>query len=514
LQRADDAERALIQAGYARGVGGAPDGTALERHAATGALWTISTSLGARIIGLSGTLLLTHFIAPRAYGEVSLAAVVIQTAQAVSSCGISQYIVSRPRGGREAAFHATFYSTALGVLALAAVTVGRSAIGDAVGAPGMAAYVPGLAIAGLLERVGMIQDRILIRDMRFRSLGLQRSLGEVVYAGVTVALAWAGWGAGAMVWGSIVRSAVRLATLSATTPRRAWLSPCAITWARTRDLFAFGLPMSIASVAAFGARRWDNLVFGSLFGEATAGIYNLAYNLADIPATQIGETIGDVLVPSFAHMDSESRRRAALLRSMRLLLLIVAPLSLGLGVVAPTLVRAFFDARWAAVGPMLTLLSALSVVRPIGWIGASYLQVKDRPRAIMVLEITKTGGLLAAIALLGRLGPLAACAAVGLAFTINSFGYFWVIRRVDGVSLRDQIGPLARPVLATAPMVLAVLGARHAVARLGGAPAMVALGVELCVGAAAFVPSALLLAPADARDLLGLVRKAMGRRAG
>jgi len=508
VQRADDADSVLSAE--------KPDdpaaSSALARRATLGAVWTISTSVGSRTVGLAGTLLLTRFLAPDVYGEISLAAVIIQTAQTVSSCGLSQYLVSKPHEGREAAFHATFYFTLLGVLALGLAVIFREPLGLAIGAPGIARYIPGLALAGLLERVGTVQDRILVRDMRFREVGLLRSLGEVTYAVMTVALAWAGWGATAVIGGSIVRAAVRLLSLSLITPRREWLSPSRLTVARTRELFAFGLPMSVAVLAGFGSRRWDNLLFGGLFGEATAGLYNLAYNLADIPATQIGETIGDVLVPSFAQMDSDERRSAALLRSMRLLMLIVAPLALGLGTIAPTLTRALFDPRWAEVAPMLTLLSALSVVRPIGWIGASYLQVKNRPRAIMLLEITKTCGLLAAIVLLGRLGPLWACAAVGIAFALGSFGYFWIIRGTDGLPLRAQILPLLPPLLACAPMVLAVLAARRGIAALGGAPATLDLAAELLVGALVFVPSALLLAPTASRDLIGLLRTVLPRR--
>src|SRR6185503_4084941 len=107
---------------------------------------------------------------------------------------------------------------------------------------------------------------------------------------------WAGLGGAALIWAAIARSVVRVASLSVTTPRRAWLEPCRITWKRTRELFAFGLPMSVATLMSFGSRRWDNILIGRHFGPSVAGLYNQAYNLADIPATQIGETIGDVLV--------------------------------------------------------------------------------------------------------------------------------------------------------------------------------------------------------------------------
>jgi lipopolysaccharide exporter len=490
-------------------------------------VWTVVTSVGARAVGLAGTLLLTRFLDPGEYGEVSLASVVILTATTFSNCGLSQYIVSKPDAGRAAAFHATFYFTVLGLCALAVALALGGPIGALIQAPGIGRWLPGLALAAVLERVGTVQDRILVRDMRFRAVGLLRSLGEVVYSVGSVGLAATGvgrwWGGGeAVVIASIARSAVRLVALATVTPRREWLSPCAITWKKTRELFAFGLPMSVATLAGFGSRRWDNLVFSSHFGQGAAGVYNLAYNLADIPATQIGETIGDVLVPSFAQMESGPRRRRALLLALRQMMLLVAPLAFGLGAVAPALTRTFFDQRWQGIQVELALLSVLSAVRPIGWIGSSYLQVEDRPRPIMILESVKTVGVVVMMHLAAVLAPRLsgggrlgagedwACVAVGLAFGLNALGYMAVLRKKDGIPVREQLAQVAPPMVACAPMVAAVTAVEHALE--GAAPPGVRLLVEIAVGALVFVPSALVLAPGTARELVSLLRTALRKR--
>jgi lipopolysaccharide exporter len=331
-----------------------------------------------------------------------------------------------------------------------------------------------------------------------------------------------GGGGNAVVIGSVARSAVRLVALTAVTPRREWLTPCAITWKGTRELFAFGLPMSVATLAGFGSRRWDNLVFSRDFGQAAAGVYNLAYNLADIPATQIADTIGDVLVPSFAQMDGGARRREAFLLSLRQMTLLVAPLALGLGAVAPAVTAAFFDQRWQGIEIELTVLSVLSAVRPIGWIGSSYLQVADRPRAIMILELCKTAGVVALMhafavgaprllgAGAGRLGAGEpwACAAVGIVFALNALGYMWVIQKQDAIPVTTQLAQVAPPLVACAPMVVAVVALERALS--GAAPAGVRLLVEVAVGALVFVPSAWALAPGTARELVALIGKAVG----
>ncbi len=495
--------------------------------AARGAFWTVFTSSASRVVGLAGTLLLTRFLGPEEYGEVSLASVVMMTANTFSNCGLSQYLVSKPDAGRAAAFHATFYFTLLGVLAIALALAFGASFGVFIHAPGLGRFLPGLALAAVLERVATIQDRIQVRDMRFTSVGLLRSLGEIVYSSASVGLAaWgqgAWWGGGnAVVLASVARSVVRLVALSATTPRREWLEPCRITWKQTRELFAFGLPMSVATLAGFGSRKWDNLVFSHHFGQAAAGIYNLAYNLADIPASQIGETIGDVLVPSFAKIDSDERRRRALALAMRQMTLLVAPLAFGLGAVAPTLAL-ILGPRWAEIDLELMILSVLSVVRPIGWIASSYLQVKNRPRIIMVLETVKTAALVVLMhlfavhgphpAFLGRLGSgeCWACAAVGVVFALNSLSYMLVFKKIDGIPLSTQLAQLYPPVLACIPMVVAVVALRHV---FSDAHPWLRLPLEVILGAAVFVPSALLTAPAATRELVSLIRAALTRRRG
>jgi PST family polysaccharide transporter len=317
-----------------------------------------------------------------------------------------------------------------------------------------------------------------------------------------------------VVIASVARSVARLVTLSAVTPRREWLEPCRITWARTRDLFSFGLPMAVATLASVGSRRWDNLVFSHHFGQGAAGIYNLAYNLADIPATQIAETLGDVMVPSFAEMEPGRRRRKALLLGLRQMMLLVAPLAFGLGAVAPALVRTFFDRRWARIEVELTILSVLSAVRPIGWIGSAYLQVEDRPRAIMILEIVKTVAVVVVMHLFAgwmprRFGPGEswACVAVGLVFAADALLYMAVIRSTSRIPFRAQLAALAPPILACVPMVAVVAALEGILA--GVAPPGLRLAVEIAAGAVVFVPSALLLAPGTSREFLALLAAAL-----
>jgi lipopolysaccharide exporter len=483
--------------------------------AARGAAWTILTGIGSRFVGLFGTLWLTYYLAPEVQGEVSDAFIVVLTAHQLSTLGVQQYLVAGPEPEKGLAWHVTVFQFFLGIVAFGLVILLRDAFSGVLHAPTMGQYVPGLAAAMFIERFGTVPERLLSRQMKFRTIGLGRTLGEMAYTAVSVAFAWRGFGGMAIVYGNIVRSILYLVVLARATPRAAWLSPTPLSFAMLRPALRYGLPLWVGAFATFVSRRWDNLVVSGLFGAQVVGEYNLAYNLADIPATQVGEQIGDVLFPSFSRMEPEERK-LALIRSTGLLALVVFPLAVGLGAVAPTLVHVMLRPEWYGVAPMLVILSALSVTRPVGWTIQAYLQASQRPRASMWLGLAKIAFLMTAMVVLGKVTnePLWACGAVGIAFGLHSLASMFVVSHDDGVSVWTLLGRCAPPLLATLPMAAAVYGVRVAMARTGIVPPVVGLVVELVTGGLAYVASAFVLARGSALEFTNLLREEIRRRRG
>ena len=485
----------------------------LVRDTVRGALWTIGAGMGSRALGLAGTLIITRFVAPAEYGEVTVAAVLAMTANQLSTIGWGQYLVSRPDAPRSMAFHVTTFHVCLGVLALGALVFGSPLLGRLFDAPGMGRFLPGLALAVALDRIAFVPERILVRDLRFGRLGATRTAGDLAHTAVSIGSAALGLGALAIVLGNLARSLVRLVVFVGSVERRDWLQGSRINWEESRRLLAFGVPMSLGALCEFATRRWDNLLVSHLFGPGPTGMYNLAYNLADVPAIQVGEQIGDVLLPSFARMN-EQRRPDAFVRSLALLALVVFPLAVGLGVVAPTLVATIFDARWREIGPMLVLLSALSVARPVGWTVASYLQARQLPRSILMLEAFKLALLVTCIVTIGRRSPLWTCAAVGVAFGCHALASLWVVKKNDGIALGRTLGALLPALGACLLMAAAVLLVRGGL--LSGAqplrPAF-RLAIEVLTGAIAYVLCALLLARRASQELLDKVRVGLKPRA-
>lgn len=485
----------------------------LARKAVRGAALTIASSMGARAVGVVGTLIVTRYLAPEEVGEVGVATIIAMTATWLSYLGFGQYAIVKGQGadGHEATFHATFFHLLFGAFAFAVCIAMSEWFAARFDAPAVAIYLPGMVVAMAIRRLAFMPDKVLVRNLRFRAVAASVALGELAYTATAVGLVVRGWGGEAIVVGNIVQSCVILAIVVAAAGFSEWLRPCKLTWQRTRDLFRFGLPMGIASLAHNAARYWEKLVFAKVFDTGTLGLYNLGYNLADIPAAQVGENLSSVILPSMAKMEP-AKRPAALVRSTALLGLIIFPMAVGLGVVSESLIAVVLNEEWQGVAPFLTILSVISVFRPLNWAVSSYLQTQDRTAILAVLEVVQVGVLLGAILLLALLGPLWACAGVGVAFAFQAVALAASVVRTDGVPAGQFLGGFLRPFVASAVMGAAVLGVRYGLRAAGIDSPVISLVAELAVGVVAYVPAAFVFAPATARDFIGLIKSSFLKR--
>jgi PST family polysaccharide transporter len=479
----------------------------LRQRAVRSAAWTLPTSVGTRALGLLGTLLLARYLAPNEYGVVMAAVIVATTASSATTFGVGIYLVANPEISRAERFHASCWFLATGVAALLATMLLAGPLERWSGAPGLARFLPVLILSTFLERIYYVPERILVRNLRFRRLSLGSAAGELTYTVVTITCAAYGAGAMAIAWGSLARSVVRFAAVVPAVDIREWLQPHRLHLATLRGVVGHGVSVSVATILAFGVRRWDNLLISRYFGAGSMGAYNYAYNLADTPATAIGDQLSDIVAASFPHVD-QRRRAEALVNACTLVSMILFPLSIGLAAVAPTVVATFFDPRWSDVAAMLMALAALSIARPPASILASYFYASRRPGVVLGLECATLVGLVAAIPTVGRAGINWACACVGAVFALRTLGGLWVVRRQDGVPLSAFLLPMAKPLAVCIVMAAGVSAARL---ELAGLTPPIRLLVEIAVGAAIYVGGVLLVARSSCHELLHAVRAALPR---
>jgi lipopolysaccharide exporter len=485
----------------------------LARKAARGALWTIVSSMGGRAVGVLGTLVMTRFLLPDQIGEVSDATIIAMTANWVTIWGFGQYSVVKGRGedAAEVRWHATVAYMVLGAISLGLVALFGGRLAPFFDAPKAAGYIPGMALALYIRRLGAMPERVLTQNMQFRASGMALVFGEVVFTITALSLAALGWGGWSIVVAKIVQSIVAVIVLVRASGIASWATPTPLRWGRFQDMLKFGLPLGVQGIASGASRYWDNLAISYYFGPGATGAYNQAYNLADIPAIQVGEQIALVLLPSMAALPPERRPRA-LERSTAMLSMIIFPLAVGLGLVAYPLIDLVLpNNSWQQVAPLLTVLACLSIFRPITWVLSAYLEAESKTTRLMGLELAKVVVLIAAIAVLQQWGLRAASGAVGIAFGLTAItGIALVV--TEGPSPKRLLIGFLQPLAACVAMGVVVYGVHVGLVAIGLDHPAVLLVAMIVAGAASYVAAAFVLARETARDLIALLKQALKRK--
>ena len=483
----------------------------VAKQAARGVAWYMALGVTTRVLQLAGTLIVTHFIAPEAYGAVTAASISVATASAITSFSFGQFMIAK-KSPPELCAQAAIVHVGLGLLAIPVVFLLRGALAQMWGTPALGQYLLGFSLSMLvIDRARYVPERLLIRAMRFRAVATINGLGEIAFTVAALATAWA-WGGYAIVFANLVRAVLTAAMFLWTAPRAEWFVRARLRAPDVRALLGYGLPIMVAIITDTLTKRWDNAVVSWLFGAGVMARYQLAYSLAEMPISHVAEHIGEVLMPTFSRMEEDQRARAAV-RAAALMGVIVSPLGVGLGAIAPDVVATFFKNEWQQMmGTMLMILSVMTVFRPMPWSAIAYAQAVQRTQVVMWSSFGRAIVVLSLVAAFGHVGgPYWACVGAGAGYAVHSLATIIGACRATGLAPLPYLLGVARPLVACAPMFAAVLYAARVLAGVG-VPPWLSLAVQIAVGGVVYVVAVFVVCRREALELLRMGRDAVGRR--
>ncbi|HYG25742.1 MAG TPA: oligosaccharide flippase family protein [Caulobacteraceae bacterium] len=441
---------------------------------------------------------LARLLEPEAFGIVALAMPFILLAQMLSDAGMGTALAREREPSHE--LESTVFWLALGVgltttLVIAAASAPLAAAFDQ---PNLAPILATLSIIMTIGSSLSVANARVTRSRRFEIFAVGELIASVLSAAVAITAALNGWGA----W-SLVASQLTLWIAKAL-----WLWPVtrfvplpACRPALARSYVAFGLHTVGANIADFGSKNLAPLVIGGALGVTAVGHYTLGWQLNRIPDAIIS---GPVYMSVFAAVAAAEAGRAELvLRPLRLLVVVLAPVFAGLALVADLIVPIVLGDQWHATAPVLAALAPAGFLLCLFSIASSALLAMGRADRQFRLTVTLGLAVLAGAALGARFGLPGVGLGVSAACLVMAPAYVRALTRELGIRPAQLFAGMAAPIAAAAGMALVVLLVRR---EIGGLPEAAQLAVAIAAGALAYAAALLALGRrrvlADVRTLL------------
>lgn len=451
--------------------------TQMKDKVLKGLFWKILENGGAQGIQFIIAIILARLLSPAEYGLVGIIMIFITIANVVVQSGFSTALIQKRRTD-ERDFSSVFYfSLAIALVMYLILYACAPAIGGFYRNQVLTPIVRVLAVVLFPGAVISVQTAYVSRKMEFKGL-FKATMGAVVVSGgVSIWMAWEGFGVWAMVGQQIAYYLTLMCGLFLSV---SWRPRLLFAMESIRSTLGFGWKLLCASLIDTLFNNLYGLMMGKIYNETLLGAYNRGDQFPKLIVNNLGTAIQSVLLPAFSSRQGDiAQVRSMVRRAIRTSSYLVLPMLFGLFAVADTMVLALLGEKWLICVPYLRIMCVAYSFWPIHITNLQAINAVGRSDVFLKLEvIKKTVGILGL--LIGiRYSPVVLVSIkAGIDF-LCTFINAWPNKKLLGYSIGSQW----RDIMPSMAVSLAMCAAVYAMQFILPGGAWVKLVLQIGAGA-------------------------------
>ncbi|MGH2853319.1 MAG: oligosaccharide flippase family protein [Solirubrobacteraceae bacterium] len=365
--------------GDMRAAGDARAAEDLRAAAMHGVRWSSIARPTAEFLLLGSMVVLARLIPPAEFGRYAVALIGQELAYVITAEGVGSALVQRKLLRREHLQAGMALGLLTGLVLAGLMLVVASLAIDPIFGSRTAQFVRLVSPLCLIAAAGTVSMALLRRRMAFRRLSEIEVASTLVRVVTCIALALAGLGGAALIYGmlasTLAMTAIAWASAPPPLPR--------LHLKAARELLDYGFSASMAAASWVGFRNSDYAIVGARLGVVPAGLYFRAYTLAVDYQKKVSMVMGQVGFPLLARTRGAAELAEMRRQMVRLLTIALFPLLVLLAIGAPVLVPFLFGPKWAAAAEPTQILAvggaATLVIDAVGTV----LMANGRTRALL-----------------------------------------------------------------------------------------------------------------------------------
>ena len=361
-------------------------------------------------------------------------------------------------------------------------------VADFFNVPNGAPIVRVLGVSFIIKYLGNAHDALAQKDLRFRARLVPEVGLAAIKAGVSLVLAWRGFGAWSLGWGHLAGVATSTILRWVVVP---WRPSFRLPMDLVKPMLRYGRGIIIVNVLAAITHHADLAVVGRILGTTALGLYQMASKVPETTIVVLLWVMSKVLFPAFSKMHAEGQSlRTPYLMASRYISAVTMPASIGLLLLARPVILVFLGEKWLAAAPILGALAVFAGLRALSTHAGDVLKATGRSQLLARLSIVKAILIIPALLFGARWGAAGVAWGLSIATAVGTLMTLIVASRIIDVRATAIVAALTPSAIATAimaaPVILWVRWSMHL-------PAIVQVIGGTIIGAAVYALVLLLL---------------------
>jgi len=428
---------------------------------ARGAVWMLLFKFIDRGIGFLSTLILARILTPDNFGVVAMAMSFIALLELVGAFGFDMALIQRPDATTAHYNTAWTFNVLFGVVVGVLMLLFAGPVAEFYRHEELANVIRALAISSFLQGFGNIGVVAFRKDLEFHKEFKFLLSKRLITFPVTITLAFLLRNYWALVVGIISGRLLELFISYRVHPYRP-----RFTLSAAQDLLHFSKWLLVLNILGFLKERASDFIVGRMGGARALGLFNVTYELANLPGTELVAPINRAVYPAYAKIAND---KAALQREylsvMGMISLIAIPAVAGLAATAKMIIPVALGPKWLDAVPILQMLAFFGITQVMQSNAYALCLAAGRANVYSAIQALHVILLITLLIVFMRWRGLNGAA----------FGYlltalvmlpvtFAVVLRMLAIRLSAFLAHIWRPLLSAACMFAAVVAFSHNVA--------------------------------------------------
>ena len=335
----------------------------LTQSAVSGTAWSGVSTAGRQVLSIASVATVARLLGPNAYGVMGMANLLIAFILNFRDLGTGSSIIQRPTISNRFLSSVFWLNFIIGLALAGFVCIASPVVASFFKTPALIPILCTISISFWLTSWGVVQNSLLIREMKFRALAGADIAAAVVSYLVALSFAYRGYGVWSLVFANLANS---MTACVGYWIGSGWKPTFEFDKVEVRSIAGFSLNLSGFGLVNYFSNNADNITVGKVLGKAALGDYQMSYNLMLTTIQNISSVIAQSTFPAFARIQNDNERfRLAYIRSCMLIALITFPVMAGLGVVADPMIRTILGTKWVGAIRVFQILAPVGLVRSI-----------------------------------------------------------------------------------------------------------------------------------------------------
>ncbi len=407
-------------------------------------VWTsIQKFCGIGVSFVSG-IILARLLTPFDYGCIGMLAIFMLLSDAFINGGFGSALIQKKMPSQDDYSTVFWWNMGMAVVMYAILFLCAPAIARFYDIPLLSDVLRVNGLVLFIHAFNLVQSNQLRKKMNFKALSIVTVVTSLVSFGVTIYMAYNGFGVWALVAQNLIAAAIPSVVFWFYLK---WRPKFSFSWASFKELFSFGFYMFMSNIVNTFFGKLTTLLIGKIYSPVTLGYYSKAMSTESLASDTISSVMSQVTYPLYSQVQDDKVALQNMIRRLTSTIAYVTfPMLFILMLTAKPIFVLLYSDRWLASVPYFQVLCLVGLANCLQAVNTQSIAAIGKSKIMfrwtLIKRISGTTFIIVGLIFWGMKGLLCGvvmynwfCYFVNIGLVSKHIGYKWQRQLLDLVPM-------------------------------------------------------------------------------